>query len=213
MSKPANCSQNSPQKKRPVLELIYHTAVFGPLHFHYDQPIIRVGRSEDNDLVLRHPSVAAHHCLLVFRDEKIFCLPPNHAVSSPSDLKNQPGLESGMGQQIRIGELQFTLAHSARSVAIPEVHPQDARAAQSVPPVGAGATGRRRYYCSQCKAFVPEAEIKRLGLVGHAKRYFCPKCSGLLELEREPPKPPPGIKDHLRNAVRNLTGSSPKHRR
>jgi hypothetical protein len=172
-----------------VLELIYHSAVFGPIHFHYDRPMIRVGGSEDNDLVLRHPSVAPHHCVLVFRDEKVFCLSPEDAVSAEAGWESLPGPEFGAGQELTIGELRFTLAHSARSVAIPEVRPLDTGAGESGlgPLAGAGAACRPRYFCPRCKVFVPEAKIRPLGLVGHAKRYLCPKCSGLLELEPTAP--------------------------
>ena len=63
-----------------MLELIYHSGVFGPIHFEYSGPTVRVGSSEDNDLVLRHPSVELYHCLLVFRGEKVLCLPPDAVV-------------------------------------------------------------------------------------------------------------------------------------
>lgn len=175
-----------------MLKLIYHTAVFGPIDLEYDRPVIRVGRNEDNDLVLRHPSVEPHHCLLVFRDEKVLCLPPSQAIPSQTDLRSLTGPELGPGDPIRIGDLQFSLAHSSRTVAVPEVHSQGSTAGASE---GDAATGtgkeasQQRYYCAHCRAFIQDAEVKRVGLVGHAKRNLCPKCSGLLEMEPEPPKP------------------------
>jgi pSer/pThr/pTyr-binding forkhead associated (FHA) protein len=104
-----------------VLKLVYHTPVFGPIDLEYAGPVVRAGRSEDNDLVLRHPSVEPHHCLLVFRGEKVLCLAPGQAISSQTDLGSVTGPEFGVGDQISIGELQFTLAHSAQTVALPEV--------------------------------------------------------------------------------------------
>lgn len=198
-----------------MLKLIYHTGVFGPIDLEYEGPVIRVGRSEDNDLVLRHPSIEPHHCLLVFRGEKLLCLPPDRAITSETDLGSLAGPEFGAGAQLRIGELQFTLAHSARSVAIPEVHQQDARdgAAEGDLAIGASeGTGPRRYFCAHCRVFIPDAEVKRLGLVSHAKRHLCPKCSSLLDVEPETPKPSPGLKKWFRRAARNRTASSPaKH--
>ena len=194
-----------------MLKLVYHTGVFGPIELEYEVPVIRVGRSEDNDLVLRHPSVEPHHCLLVFRGEKLLCLPPGDAVSSETDLGSLAGPEFGVGAQIRIGELQFSLAHSARSVAIPEVHHPDARAGASEVDSATGAsggTGQRRYFCAHCQVFIPNAGVKRLGLVSHAKRYLCPKCSGLLDVEPEPPKAAPSLKGWLGRAVRKRTTSS-----
>jgi hypothetical protein len=195
-------------KKRTVLRLIYDTAVFGPIHLEYEAPVIRVGRSEDNDLVLRHPSVERYHCLLVFRGEKVLCLPPAEVLSVETDLPSLAGPEFGVGDQIKIGELQFSLAHSARTVAIPEVHSLEPGSATAGAGAAAGAS-QRRFFCSRCRVFIPHTEIKRLGLVGHAKHYLCPKCSSLLDLEPEPSKPLSGIRKWLRRAARSLIASSP----
>ena len=194
-----------------MLKLIYHTAVFGSIDLEYSGPIVRAGRSEDNDLVLRHPSVNPHHCLLVFRGEKVLYLSPDAPISSEADLRSLSGPELGIGDKISIGELQFSLAHSARTVALPEVYSQDGKAGASEGGSATGASERvrpRRYFCARCRVFIPDAEVKRLGVVGHAKRCLCPKCSGLLELEPEPSKPSPSLTQRLRHAVRNLTPSS-----
>jgi hypothetical protein len=191
-----------------VLKLIYHTAVFGPIDLEYDRPVIRVGRSEDNDLVLRHPSVEPHHCLLVFQGEKVLCLPPSQAIPAQTGLRSLTGLELGPGDPIRIGDLEFSLAHSSRTVAVPEVHSpgSTARAWEGDAATGTGAeASQRRYYCAHCRAFIQDAAVKRVGLVGHAKRKLCPKCSRLLETEPEPPEPSPGLKKRPRRAARNLT--------
>jgi FHA domain len=192
-----------------VLKLIYHTAVFGPINLEFDRPVIRVGRSDDNDLVLRHPSVEPHHCLLVFQGEKVLYLPPNQVILAQTDLRTLTGPELGPGDPLRIGELQFSLAHSSRSVAVPEVHNQASvtGASEGDAATGAGGeAGQRRYYCARCRAFISDAQVKRVGLVGHAKRRLCPKCSGLLEAESGPQKPPPYRKRALWEAARNLTG-------
>ena len=199
-------------KKRPVLKLIYHTGVFGPIDLEYEGPVVRVGRSEDNDLVLRHPSVEPHHCLLVFRGEKMLCFPPDSDITAETDLGSLPGPEYGAGIQLEIGDLFFTLAHSTRSVAIPAVQRKDASDGGAEGDLGTGGsegTGQRRHYCARCRVFVPETEVKRLGLVSHAKRYLCPKCSGVLEAEPERPKPAPGRKKWFRPAARKQPASSP----
>jgi hypothetical protein len=196
-----------------MLKLIYHTAVFGPIDLEYEKPVIRVGRNEDNDLVLRHPSVEPYHCLLVFRSERVACLPPSEAVPSEADVRKAARAEFGVGEQLTIGELRFTLAHSSRTVAIPEVHPQEAMGEASPPPQG-------RYYCSTCRKYYLETEVKRVGLVGHAKRCLCPKCSRVLELyaggdssnaEIQGPTAAhgqpssPGFKERWRQAARKLS--------
>ena len=191
-----------------MLKLIYHTAVFGPIDLEYDRLVIRVGSSEDNDLVLRHPSVEPHHCLLVFRGEKVLCLPPSRAIPPEADLGSLTGPELGPGDPITIGDLQFSLAHSSRTVAVPGVHSQGSTTAASEGDAGIGKGGeasQRRYHCTNCHAFFEEGEVKRVGLVGHAKRNLCPKCSRLLETEPEPQKPAPNLRERLQQAARNLT--------
>ena len=185
-----------------MLKLIYHTAVFGPIDFEYDLPVVRVGSSEDNDLVLRHPSIEPHHCLLVFRDEKVLWLPPSEAIPSLRDLPGLAGPELGPGDQLSIGDLRFSLAHSSRTVFLPQVHNQDS---VDVAFKGdAAATGeaavQRRYYCARCQAFIQDGEVKRVGLVGHAKRDLCPRCSR--PLETEPDRQRPSL--HLKKAVNQM---------
>jgi hypothetical protein len=169
-----------------VLKLIYHSSVFGPIDLEYDRPVIRVGSSDDNDLVLLHPSIEAHHCTLAFRGEKVLYLPPSQATASQIGLRNQTGPEFGPGDALSIGALQFTVAHSSRTVAVPETRNQGSKtgASDSTAANTAGAEPiQPRYYCSHCRAFFHPAEVKRVGLVGHAKRCLCPKCSRLLEPE------------------------------
>jgi len=191
-----------PRNPPVVLKLIFHTAAFGPIHLEYDQPVIRVGCSEDNDLVLRHPSIQPHHCLLVFREDRVLCLPPAQAVSSQTDLRSLAGPEFGLGEEIQIGELHFSLAHSAKTVAIPEMRPPGSMAGTS----GGEAALQRRYYCAHCRAYFQETEIHRLGLVGHVKHCLCPKCSNLVDLEPPPPKPKLSFIGWVRRIWRLLTG-------
>lgn len=163
-----------------MLKLIFHTAVFGPIHLEYDRPVIRVGSSEDNDLVLRDASIAPHHCQLVFRGEKVLCVDAGLCLVSAGDLRALPGPEYGLGDMLRIGNCQFSLAHSPRTVALPEL--LTGGSPDSTEPSDAD-TRQPRYYCEHCRVFVPEDRVKRVGLVGHAKRTLCPKCSSLLTPE------------------------------
>ncbi len=182
-----------------MLKLIYHTAVFGPIDLEYDRPVISVGRTEDNDLVLRHPSIRPHHCLLVFRGEKLFCLPPRQTLPTPNELQDLTGPELGPADSLQIGELQFTLAISTRTVALPDQNQNSVPDAAEDSVTGGieGGTGQRRHYCEYCRTFVPDAEVKRVGLVGHDKRALCPKCSRLLATEPEGAEPSLVLKKDL----------------
>ncbi len=171
-----------------MLKLIYHTAALGPIEFEYDRPVIRVGSSKDNDLVLGHPSVEPYHCQLVFREEKVLCIALSETVSPGTDLRNLRGAEYGAGEQLRIGELQFSLAHSGRSVAIPAMPlpEMDSESVKTDLPDNAGSRADAgRYYCPQCRTYYHGTEVRRFGLVGGPKRCLCPKCSRILDGEYE----------------------------
>ncbi len=174
-----------------MLKLIYHTAALGPIELEYTRPVIRVGSSRDNDLVLDHPSVEPYHCQLVFREEKLLCLPSSQAIPPETDLRSLRGPEYGAGEQLQIGELQFSLAHSAGSVAIPALPRQqwDRETVKSSPPNTEDETADPgRYYCSQCLAYYHGTEVRRIGRIGGAKRCLCPRCSSILDVEPGPRK-------------------------
>jgi hypothetical protein len=174
-----------------VLKLIYHTAALGPIELEYDQPVIRVGSSRGNDLVLGHPSVEPFHCQLVFREEKLLCIPASQTISPGTDLRSLRGPEYSAGEQLRIGELEFSLAHSARSVALPAM-PQPELERETVktnPPNNVDETADPgSYYCPGCEAYYQSTEVRRIGLIGGAKRCLCPKCSRVLDVEPGPRK-------------------------
>ena len=196
-----------------MLKLIYHNPVFGPIDLEFERPIIRVGRSEDNDLVLRHPSVEPHHCVLVFRDGKLVWLAANvpgmnngplTPTLSPSEGEREnpseqvtgsrslAGPEFGPGDHLQIGELLFNVQRSSQSVAIPAVRMPQANAEPSASEAQSStAESRNRYFCPKCRVVYQSSDLKRVGLVGHSKRLLCPKCSHVFEVEPEPPKPVP----------------------
>ena len=171
-----------------MLKLIYHTVVFGPIDLEFDGPVIRVGRSEDNDLVLRHPSIEPYHCLLVFRGEKVLCLPPSQDVPAQTELRHLTGPEFGIGDSLQIGDLRFSLAHSPRTVGVPGIDSPGSLTGDSECDTAFRRDVELRpggYYCAHCRRWIPDAEVKRVGLVGRAKRDLCPKCSRPLETRPE----------------------------
>jgi hypothetical protein len=182
-----------------MLKLIYNTGVFGPIDLEYCKPVIRVGSSEDNDLVLRHPSVKPFHGLLVFRGERVLLMPPTEKLPLETDLLDLIGTEYGAGEQLLIGDLQFSLAYSSSTVALPDfLAPGGAsvpasrdhaapKATDNFPaetnPSSDGALTEQRLYCSNCQTFVPAAHVKHIGLVGQARLALCPKCSRALDAD------------------------------
>ncbi len=156
-----------------MVKLVYHTVALGPINLDYGKALVRVGSSEDNDLVLLHPSVKAHDCLLVFRDETLTVLPPEFPVAADTDLRAFKDEIYQKGDTLNIGALAFQVGHSNNTVSLPPPGPAGA------PPVNDARafSDPHRYYCGHCRSFIAPAEVKKLGLVGQSKRAFCPKCS------------------------------------
>jgi hypothetical protein len=160
-----------------VLKLVYQTAAFGAINLEYEKDVVRVGSSEDNDLVLVHPSIRPHHCLLSFWEEKLAVHPPDEsAMTSAAARAHFSGATYACGDQLQIGELTFLLGHSANSVAVPEPLAQRPPLLPATEEAAVAPAGPR-YYCAHCGTFVPEALLKRIGLVGHTKHLLCPWCS------------------------------------
>jgi len=182
-----------------VLKLVYHTAVFGPINLEYEKPLLRVGSGEDNDLVVPHPSVKRHHCLLSFWEENVALLPPDVVLSTPTEIPAGCGEVLGLGDTLRIGAVEFTLEHSINTVALPETaHLPPAEAPAAPGPAGP------RYYCAHCGIFLAAAQVKRVGLVGHAKHFLCPNCSAHVQPECVPVESPSGFLAMLRKLWRRF---------
>ncbi len=162
-----------------MLKLVYHTHVLGPIELEFDKALIRVGSGEDNDLVIPHPSVRPHHCVLVFDEDALFYLAPGQEASWHDARQPLAPSEFRLGDTLRIGDVQFSLQYSSQTVALPKPFVAGPGSLASSMVSSAPSDGRpedQPYYCPHCRAFLGEAQLKRVGLVGHAKHKLCPKC-------------------------------------
>lgn len=171
-----------------MLRLVYHTDLFGALYLEYNQPLVRVGSSSDNDLVLLHPSVSPHHCSLLFEEDSVRVLPADFQLR-PEGLP--PGLEVPCyveGDTLPIGEVPLLVEHSPNTVALP--CPRAETVDTGLTPDGywradAGqAPPRARWLCRACAIRLEDRQITRIGLEKSRKHFLCPKCSHELELIR-----------------------------
>lgn len=169
-----------------MLRLVYHTNVFGALHFEYSQPHVRVGSCRDNDLVLLHPSVEPYHCTLALAEDSLAVLPPN-VTDEPAD--DAP--RYGPGDELVIGALTLRVERSPNTIAVPppKVETQPAgrthrgywKADYEAVPEAA------RWLCAHCQLRFEDRQIHALGLEGRSKHIFCPQCSAELALLTPPP--------------------------
>lgn len=164
-----------------MLRLVYHTTVFGRLHFEYPRPRVRVGSARDNDLILLHPSVEPHHCTLLLEEDSLAMVPPHAAAEPPADAPRY-----GPGDALVIGDLTLQIERSPNTIAVPAPKTE-----QGLP----GRTHRgywkadyeavpetARWACERCQLRFEDRQIHALGLTGRSKHIFCPQCSAELAL-------------------------------
>lgn len=169
-----------------MLRLVYHTTVFGPLHFEYAGPRVRIGSCRDNDLVLPHPSVRPYHCTLLLEENALSVLPPDAPdATAPGETPRY-----GPGDTLTIGDLTLGIERSPNTIAIPppvtlpqlpgrnhkgywladyETVPDDAR-----------------WRCGHCQLRFADRQIHAVGIEGGRKHILCPQCSQELELLTAP---------------------------
>lgn len=175
-----------------MLRLVFDTTVFGPLHFEYPRPRIRVGSCRDNDLVLLHPSVQPYHCTLALEEDGLVVLPANtDAEPDPTEPRLGPG------DALQVGALTLRIERSPNSIAVPPPKREE-------PPVGRNHHGHwkadlpsvpdsARWLCDPCKLRFEDRQVRAIGLEGGRKHILCPQCSRELVLVKAGPRRRPGL--------------------
>ena len=194
-----------------MLRLVYHSPLFGPLHFEYSKAVVRVGSCRDNDLVLLHASVRPYHCVLVF-DEASLCLLPPEAVGNDGVLAAAPaGPRYEPGDTLHLGELDLQVERSPNSVAVPQLGvvatAQPGQTAEGFWRADfAAVPAEARWLCGRCGLRLTTPQVHVLGLVGRRKYALCPKCSQTLELVVPLEVGAKGLLGRLKSGWRQLKG-------
>jgi hypothetical protein len=78
-----------------------------------DNSRIRVGRSEDNDLIFRDPYVSQHHCILQVRNEHVEVADLNATnVTRINEVETRGGI-LGVNETLTLGETKLTLVRES----------------------------------------------------------------------------------------------------
>ena len=142
--------------------------------------ITRVGRGNDNDIVITHPSVSYHHCefelsldLLVLRD----------VGSTNGTFVNDQKIQEVRvqpGQRIRFGQVLSTVEWVRESVVVPTI--EVPRVPTSVP-LGNDRMSCRNHqavlsiwHCPKCAQYFCVNCTRGVNLVGRPIHRLCPLC-------------------------------------
>jgi glycerophosphoryl diester phosphodiesterase len=145
----------------------------------------RLGRSDDNDIQIDHPTVSGNHCEIVLGDRSIKVR--DLSSTNGTFINGQPIQESELhaGQTLRLGSVELEMESEEVRIAIPpiEVPPvpgpsflADGRAA-CLNHADLPATQR----CTHCGLFLCAACVHEIHRLGGASLKLCPACSGACE--------------------------------
>jgi len=147
--------------------------------------VTRVGRADDNDFVIRHPSISAHHCELELGLEFVRI---RDCGSTNGTFVNNQRIQSATlepGQTLRIGDIPVLVELSTDTVSVPKF--ERARPPQSVD-LGQGIWScerhngvRAQWHCPKCKGKFCSPCIHQLRLIQGRTHQLCPICSAHVE--------------------------------
>ena len=133
--------------------------------------IVTLGRKEENDFVINHPSVSGHHCQLLVMDAAVTV--KDLDSSSGTLVGGHPVEEAALapGQSLQLGEVLLRYEH------VPETAP----AAVAVPAISQASckfhrTNPARFHCPQCQGNFCEMCVNSR-LAGGVAKTFCRTCA------------------------------------
>ena len=150
--------------------------------------VTRIGRGEDNDIVLNHASVSYHHCelelgldYLILRD----CGSTNGTFSNNQPVK-EVRLESG--QTLRFGQVAATVEWSRDQINVPTIEAPKLAASISlgndVVSCLKHETVPSSWHCPKCDHYFCTRCTHDVHLVGRPSRRTCADCG--VAVERAP---------------------------
>lgn len=148
--------------------------------------VTRVGRAPDNDLIIDHPSVSAHHCQDHLTLDSVIVR--DAGAANGTFVDGQPVREALLlpGQVLRFGEIEGRIEYSQDTVSVP-VLPLPKRKVSVA--LGDGTvsclnhpTVRATRRCPRCAKMFCDTCIHHLSFKGSVLHNFCPTCSAETEI-------------------------------
>jgi hypothetical protein len=143
--------------------------------------ITRIGRAEDNDVVVSHPSLSQHHCEL---ELGIDFLKVRDLGSTNGTTVNERTVTEAFlapGERLRFGQVPATFEWSQESVNVPAIEAPRLAASveldEGVLSCIKHTAAVASWHCEGCDKYFCPSCIKDVRLVGRPPRRVCPECS------------------------------------
>jgi pSer/pThr/pTyr-binding forkhead associated (FHA) protein len=147
--------------------------------------VTRLGRAEDNDFPIDHPSVSSHHCEVTLDLNAVSVR--DLGSTNGTFVNGQPVQQAALasGQSLLIGDVEFVLEHSSVAVAVPTVPveraPESVRLTDGTMSCHNHPTVRAARRCLQCRKMFCDPCIHGVYRISGPPLKLCPDCSGQTE--------------------------------
>ena len=185
-----------------MARLLYKTSGLSADEIQLHPGCNRLGREDENDFAVPHPSISRHHCEVWLTEDAVLV----------RDLSSQNGTfvneervceaQVFAGQTLRLGDVELVLAEAPVRISVPDLPlPATAREtsylADGTPCClhHDGVAGGLQ--CTKCLKVFCLPCVRQLRVAGGVPRRFCPECGGACE------RLTPTIKDTRRNGWLN----------
>ena len=147
--------------------------------------ITRIGRAEDNDFVIPHPSVSGHHCEIELGMDFVNVRDCQSTNGTYIDNQRIQTARLEPGQLLRIGDVSAILQRSIETVSVPKFdRPKPVQSVQLQEGIWSCErhnTIRAEWECPKCKGKFCGPCIHQLRLMGGHVHNLCPVCSAHVE--------------------------------
>ncbi|HEY4417107.1 MAG TPA: FHA domain-containing protein [Verrucomicrobiae bacterium] len=179
----------------------------------------RVGRSEQSDFTIQHPSISSEHCEFIFSSDGVVLQDLNS--TNGSFVNGQPVSEIWLeaGQQVRLGEIVLLVESTEINVSIPKLEP----ALPVTPPTplvlpdGSFVCPRHpellaTFKCTHCFEVMCSGCVRMMRRQGGQPLFLCARCHSKCErIISEQMKTKKGFFGFLQDTVRLKFGGRPKN--
>ena len=143
--------------------------------------VTRVGRGDDNDVVLNYPFISFHHCELELGLNGL--LVRDTGSTNGTFVNERPIQEARLepGQKLRLGQVSATVEYSDGTIVVPELHVK--RPPESMPLADGVMSCRTHpntpsvWHCEDCRQYFCWHCVRGVNLVGRPVHKLCPLCS------------------------------------
>jgi len=152
-----------------------------PLTSELNWGITRVGRGDDNDVVLNYPFVSYHHCELELGLNGLRVR--DHSSTNGTFVNDQRIQEAHLesGQKLCFGRIWATVEYSSQPIVVPEIAvkrpPESMPLANGVMSCHSHPSVPSVWHCLKCAQYFCLSCVRGVNLVGRPVHKLCPLCS------------------------------------